>query len=937
MIAVALTFGIVACWGIVGYALTSFLLPRRAALSNLLLAPSLGMGTLELAAHIGLRCGSPVGPIAHAIVFTALLLALAVLLVRRPPIPLRQAWPFGLILLVAVPLTAWPMFRWGGDWIANANEDMSNYCLAGTGYREHGFLSLPIEEYLSGQNLTHGVWFLYSDHVGHRPGCEMSLAMTSEIASLPVPMIFMPVIIASHLALICATGFLTCRLAEGRKVALISCGLMAISPLSTYGVAQQLIAQVGGLALLVVTTGLFFRPARRLPAVGYLKRGMLGGILGASLVLHYVESLPFLVVGFGLHATIGFARGQRDLKQLALVAIAAIPAAALLGGFLFDTANFLLLQMEFGQRTNPIHLTVFPQYLNGEGFARLWGFETVYQPVSVRPNSSWPFHRLVVLGGLCVLLSLAAGIALAWRRRPIGVMSLVILGVAVMLYRSSHAFALFKLAMYAQPFILGTVALGWVRMNPGRWKQAGFLCLLTLVPLQLTTQYNYVSRSGGLPDSGGSLPGATRERLLTQFQDAFETPGAKRFVVPINDRVAAKLAASCSHGVTLCYPCTELCPILRGGNPGPNGPFSTPSGDPKATDAIRRIFTRTNGSDLIALHNGTGDSTAQLLSYAPEWLDQPEPGDCLLELPLRHTPLNRFHRTPSSDSICSVVPLSNVSNYLLWRQSTRSQFFSFNYDEDTSGLYQMQPDVAFPKGTMAASGRYLTFQVLNPSPKVRVMLTGTASYLPNRHDLPPVEVVGDRRVKLPLVGMGAARVMSEPISLQSLGTSKYLVLDLGRMGALPNPSLPAVYRDPRVISLYLRDVSVLSEREYSSLVPPECVRAFPADLAQRQLEFSGCWEDGSVDKQSWFRLSQPEAHAPLVVRGRLPTTGSGTSVQNQLLVKWNGTEIGRKTIQSSEFEFRVPVPPGVGPGKLELEFSDAGRVSAQLTFVGFER
>ena len=72
-----------------------------------------------------------------------------------------------------------------------------------------GTTLVPIEEYLSGENLTHGAWFLYSDHVGHRHGCEMSLAMTSRIASLPVPMIFMPVIVASHLALICATGFLS--------------------------------------------------------------------------------------------------------------------------------------------------------------------------------------------------------------------------------------------------------------------------------------------------------------------------------------------------------------------------------------------------------------------------------------------------------------------------------------------------------------------------------------------------------------------------------------------------------------------------------------------------------------------------------------------------------------------------------------------------------
>ncbi|HEV3383348.1 MAG TPA: hypothetical protein VG097_00965, partial [Gemmata sp.] len=65
MVSLAITWAVFAIWGIVGYALTSSLLSRKQAISNLLLAPAVGMGALELAAHIGLRIGSPVGPIAR--------------------------------------------------------------------------------------------------------------------------------------------------------------------------------------------------------------------------------------------------------------------------------------------------------------------------------------------------------------------------------------------------------------------------------------------------------------------------------------------------------------------------------------------------------------------------------------------------------------------------------------------------------------------------------------------------------------------------------------------------------------------------------------------------------------------------------------------------------------------------------------------------------
>jgi uncharacterized membrane protein len=53
MLAVGIVVAVFACWVTVGYALTGSLLARRQAMSNLLLAPVVGMETLELAAHVG--------------------------------------------------------------------------------------------------------------------------------------------------------------------------------------------------------------------------------------------------------------------------------------------------------------------------------------------------------------------------------------------------------------------------------------------------------------------------------------------------------------------------------------------------------------------------------------------------------------------------------------------------------------------------------------------------------------------------------------------------------------------------------------------------------------------------------------------------------------------------------------------------------------------
>jgi hypothetical protein len=944
MVSLAITWAVFAIWGIVGYALTSSLLSRKQAISNLLLAPAVGMGALELAAHIGLRIGLPVGPIARPLVLGALLIAVGVLLIRRPPFPVRRALPFGLIILAAIPLTGWPLLKWGGDWIANANEDMANYSLASTGYRDHGFRTLKLDAYLAGEDLSYEMWSLYSDRIGHRHGCDMSLAMTSELASLPVPFVFMPVILAMHLVLISSVGFLLCRHEKGKLAATIACVFMVLSPLSTYGVVQQLIAQVGGLALLVVSAAFYCRPARRLPAYACVQRGIVGGIVAATLVLHYTELVPFAVAAFGLHTAIGFARGRRDFKQLVIALLSAAVAIPLLGNFLVANITFLSYQTRTTVNRTVEDRELFPQYLSFDGPARLLGFETLYDQAAAGPRSPLPIHRVILAGALFLLLTLGAGIALAWRRQPVGTMLLVMAAVGAYFLCMGSAFGLFKLALYTQPFITGSIVLGWARMNSGRWKWAGLICLIALVPLQFSTQRKYVSLSV-TGETSGFTPGATKDHLLTQFWDGFHTTGGKRFVVPVNDPFSCRVLACFGRGLTLCFPASEpglyAHPLeLNSGamNPEWKDLFSMWSRNVHA--GIQR-FSSGKGSGYIAmLDPANPEAVAKFDWDLPSWVDHPLSGDYLQEPPERYSLFNRHHRSPETLG-SRAVPLSEVKNYLIWRPSSLVKV-SNAFNGNLTQLNQLQDDPLFPLDTMALSGQYLTFQVLNPNSKVRVLLAGTATFFPGEQELPPAVVVGDRRISLPLTGQGAAKVVSEPISLQTVGASNYLLLDLAHP-LPPADSDPSLSRDHRQPSLYVRDVTLLSEEEYAVLVPPESIKDFPKDLAHKSLEFSGCTEDGTVGKRSWFRLSQPHNPASLVVRGRGYLKDPNSNDGDQLIVKWNGVEVGRKTIVSSEFEIRVELPRGVGPGKLDVEFSEGHlvpqikrHVSAQLTFVGFE-
>ena len=519
--------------------------------------------------------------------------------------------------------------------------------------------------------------------------------------------------------------------------------------------------------------------------------------------------------------------------------------------------------------------------------------------------------------------------------------------VAVRLLSVTAAFALFKLAMYAQPFILGTLVLGWRRMCAGYWKWAGLAGLIALVPLQFGTQKRYIVLSATGPGAGGATPGASQERMFRQLSDALRTPGAERFVVPLLEPVTMKMVAACSHGRTLWIPIAS--PWLLVHPKQLEGPMHTRWEEILEIQPDRTLYMRPYAPPYetakLNLHDPVDPAAVdEVVLNTPAWVEHPQQGDFLLDPPERYMLFNRVRRNDGSRG-CLLTPLADVHNHLIWKMTTRSR----PYDPGLSyytGLFPLQPDPAFPRATFAPCGRHLMFQVLNPSARVRMLASVTATYLPGEQTFPDVAAVGERRAAFPFVGQGAGRVVSEPFSLQRLGNDSYAVLELG----LPL-TLNQFEGDQRQISVFVRNVSLLSEEEYAARKPPECVRAFPAGLADPLLEFSGCGEDGSVGKRSWFRLSRPDvdvgagvvASLPVTVKGRL-THYTPQVEPNVLIVKWDGVEIARQTIVSDAFEVRAAPPGGLSAGKLELEFSESRTasstsrgVSAQLTFVGFAR
>ena len=249
--AVLLSWSLFVLWTVTGHAVLNagrF----RVGVRKLLLAPTVGFTTFTIATYIVVRLGQTVRPIAWP-VGAAVLLAALVGLWRTRTTSRRAAAVLEALPAVrggtqsrAFLLTAWPMFRFGFDWVANGNDDMANYCLGAAGFRDHGFHRIPTpEELQQTEDPTQPLWFLYRDAetlTEKRCGAELTLALTASWTGLAPQQMFMPVIVAFNLALISATAGLVMVTTRRRGPAVLAAALLTVSSQTTYGVVQQLIA-----------------------------------------------------------------------------------------------------------------------------------------------------------------------------------------------------------------------------------------------------------------------------------------------------------------------------------------------------------------------------------------------------------------------------------------------------------------------------------------------------------------------------------------------------------------------------------------------------------------------------------------------------------------------------------------------------------------------
>lgn len=945
MAAFSLTLAIFAMWSLVGWALVCLLNGRRNLIRNALLAPVTGASVVMLAIFECSRWGAPVGACGAPVTVLCLVLAVVLIWRRRLYAPAKPLTPFVAVIAAGALLVGYPMLLHGFNWLSYSNDDMANYVLGAQGFLERGYLNwFDPRLILETRDMALARW-LPVTLTGIRCGCELLLAWVMSLTGLSGHQVFMPVIVAFHLSLICSAGALVVRGRQTRLAGLVTCAWMAVCSLVALGTVYQLIAQVFGLALLAGAGSLLLQPARREPLRIVVKRGALIAVFCAALGVAYPETLPFLILAFGLQHCLLLLRRRETLSSLACkVAVVLAGTILLLNNFADAVPNFLLNQAQIGLREIGSNV-LFPFYLVPSGLATFWGFLPIAQPMG-RPL----IDLAIAAGAMLLVVAGAAVLWQVWRGQPSAAFAAVMLVLAVRLASLPSDFGLYKLAMFIQPFLLGSLVVAWFSWRKSMSVTARVLPIAVLAALGLGAELHYVRLSAERGGGGGGfveIPRASSLHLVSQLQNLGRTPHSPLVVSDTSNVVLAKLEAIYLAPSSQQYPTQDffaihtwrLMPLtnwsadlirpgyvlqsretverwykmqrdenfdMRGGSPNP--------------------FTRIAGRD--------GDTGYSLLASGP-----------YLSVVNRRQPRVR-------GSIVAMVASQELHNYLLQVDSELGKNYYAKGNARAEGrvaTFQLEPDYFYPGSFMSGVGRVILYEVLHPSPRVRLEMEFSASVLSDgRNAIPPVQAIGAQRLSFGALGRGSARLFSPPLETQTIDGRHYVAVDMGAPGRLFPQQRSGLMRwfgaaiplDSRRITGFLRDVSALDEQEYVNFRAPGEVANFPADLGRKELEYSGIYEDGWVAEDSFVQLRQPPEGSQLTVRAMVPALPPRAT---SLRVFADGNPVANAPLRAGDNEVQVPLEGPAARRRIELRFDsvtalpapDGRLVSAQLKFVGF--
>jgi hypothetical protein len=197
------------------------------------------------------------------------------------------------------------------------------------------------------------------------------------------------------------------------------------------------------------------------PRAALVRRCILCAVPVAGLAAVYPEVFPLLGIAVAAYFALAtFRKALAPAHALAWLGGVAVATAVLLNVHVSTFLEMVAIMLSFGQGAG-LAPAAFPYFLLPSGPALAFGIIPVSVPVHE------PFLSLSIVAGLVLFAASIAATAFAMARREIaGFGCFALLLIAPLLARHHNGFALYKLAMYLQPFLVPTLLVWWANWPP---------------------------------------------------------------------------------------------------------------------------------------------------------------------------------------------------------------------------------------------------------------------------------------------------------------------------------------------------------------------------------------------------------------------------------------------------------------------------------------
>jgi len=904
----------------VGQAVLAALKLRGGLLRSWLLSPAVGLAVLSLCLMIGSQAGWPIRSFAWPLFLGLIAVSAGLLAWRRPRCPGRCLAPFLAVAIVFLFWTGWPALRFGFNWISYVNQDFTNYCLSAQRFMDNGFYRPPTPAELAGTDYSQYFWFMYVTGL-MRFSADQGLACLAVLMGKNPLFVFMPLILALGMTQIFATAAVVLHAGRWRRYAFWSAALLAVSPLFMLGILYQLIAQAGGLALMLALLALLTTrslPSRRRPLMAH---AAVTALVAAGLCIYYPEVSPFAALSLGLYGLMEWVTTRRfPTFRLLLGEYVFVGMVPLLRHNLFSYVYVVIHQYLSAVLKPDLTMAVFPFFLIPSGLAGLFGLQTQ------TADPSEPYASILIVAGFILLVfAVVAGLRQTRRTLPIGCLFVVQFLLAAKLFEEGHDFGLYKLAMFIQPALAGVFIYGLLRLPRSRVTVP--LAAVIFFGLIAPTGWHYAELATGT-SSGGFVELRNASVLVGRPIPA--APAGAHWASGIDNVVAVELADSFYRGTDIKFISRDF--------------FGTQvmlesAWWPLAIYPHRELFDY--GRYLLEQREGTLATKSRLFGAVFAAIREPVAPSAYLQLPPQLSLLNKAHgQGGGAGRLFTLQQASDVSNLLVFVHSSRGyHYYSYHYSKEQQkniAFFQQEPDPYGLEGAANGVGRFMLLRVERPSDSLYVNLALSKTRMGFGHTaLPPHgQILGAEPVPMNLIGNGAAHRLVGPVKPVWLDGIAYIAIDFGQapeqfpssrrgLKGLYHKQVPLDYR---WLVTYARDISALSAADCAALPVPRRLADFPRDLMQPSgLEFSGIYEDGWISAESEFKLGVAHAGELIRVKGFVPRLPD-QAMDGVVSVVINGGPPRQFPSHVGPFDqaFEIPNP---GPlTRLRLSFSTSGRL-----------